>query len=59
MAYLRSWLDSTEAPIGLQQKLMGHAQVLTTTNVYGNELMTAKREANSKVVKMALRSAQP
>jgi hypothetical protein len=26
-------------------------------NVYGNALMTAKREANSKVVKMALRSA--
>ncbi len=25
-------------------------------NVYGNALMTAKREANSKVVKMALRS---
>jgi len=25
--------------------------------VYGNALMTAKREANSKVVRMALRSA--
>jgi len=33
------------------------AQVSTTMNVYGNALMTAKREANSKVVKMALRSA--
>ena len=53
----RSWLDSTSAPIGVKQKLMGHAQVSTTMNVYGNALMTAKREANSKVVKMALRSA--
>jgi hypothetical protein len=26
-------------------------------NVYGNALMGAKREANSKVVRMALRSA--
>jgi len=26
-------------------------------NVYGNALMAAKREANSKVVRMALRSA--
>ncbi|WP_334266822.1 zinc finger domain-containing protein [Edaphobacter sp. HDX4] len=53
----RSWLDSTGAPIGVQQKLMRHAQVSTTMNVYGNALMTAKREANSEVVKMALRSA--
>jgi integrase len=53
----RSWLDDTGAPIGVQQKLMRHAQVSTTMNVYGNALMTAKREANSKVVKMALRSA--
>lgn len=52
LAYLRSWLDSTEAPIGVQQKLRRHAQVSTTMNVYGNALMTAKREANSKVVKM-------
>lgn len=53
----RSWLDDTGAPIGVQQKLMRHAQISTTMNVYGNALMTAKREANSKVVRMALRSA--
>jgi integrase len=53
----RSWLDDTGAPIGVQQKLMRHAQISTTMNVYGNALMGAKREANSKVVKMALRSA--
>jgi len=42
---------------GVQQKLMRHAQISTTMNVYGNALMTAKREANSKMVRMALRSA--
>jgi integrase len=53
----RSWLDDTGAPMGVQQKLMRHAQISTTMNVYGNALMDAKREANSKVVRMALRSA--
>lgn len=53
----RSWLDDTGAPVGVQQKLMRHAQVSTTMNVYGNALMDAKREANSKVVRRALRSA--
>lgn len=53
----RSWLDDTGAPMGVQQKLMRHAHISTTMNVYGNALMGAKREANSKVVKMALRNA--
>ena len=53
----RSWLDDTGAPMGVQQKLMRHAQISTTMNVYGNALMEAKREANSKVVRKALRSA--
>ena len=44
----RSWLDDTGAPMGVQQKLMRHAQISTTMNVYGNALMEAKREANSK-----------
>ena len=47
----RSWLDDTGAPMGVQQKLMRHAQISTTMNVYGNALMEAKREANTKVVK--------
>jgi integrase len=53
----RSWLDDTGAPVGVQQKLMRHAQISTTMNVYGNALMEAKREANTKVVRKALRSA--
>lgn len=51
----RSFLDSTGAPVGVQQKLMRHAQVSTTMDVYGGALMEAKRSANSKVVKMVLK----
>jgi integrase len=54
----RSWLDDTGAPIGVQQKLMRHAQVATTMNVYGNALMESKREANRAVVNKILRSSE-
>ena len=50
----RSWLDAVGTPIGVQQKLMRHAQVATTMNVYGNALMESKREANTKIVRLAL-----
>ncbi len=53
----RSWLDATGAPLGVQQKLMRHAQISTTMNIYGNALMDSKREANSKVARLALRTA--
>ena len=53
----RSWLDDTGAPMGVQQKLMRHAQISTTMNVYGNALMESKREANSAVVSKLLRKA--
>lgn len=49
--------DSTGAPIGVQQKLMRHAHP-GTTGIYGGALlMSSKRDANSKVVRMALRLA--
>lgn len=50
----RSWLDASGAPMGVQQKLMRHAQISTTMNIYGNALMDSKREANSRVVRMVL-----
>ncbi len=53
----RAWLDSTGTPVGVQQKLMRHANVSTTMDCYGNALMESKREANSKVVRMALKRA--
>jgi integrase len=39
----RPWLYDTGAPMGAQQKLMRHAQISTTLNVYGNALKEAKR----------------
>lgn len=52
----RSWLDSTGAPIAMQRELMRHASIETTMNVYGRATMSdAKRQVNSKVVRMALR----
>jgi len=47
--------DAAGAPVGVQQKLMRHAQVSTTMNIYGGALMESKRDANSKVVKMVLK----
>lgn len=55
----RSWLDETGAPVGVQQKLMRHADIATTMNRYGNAQMEAKRKANSKVVEMILRPRDP
>ena len=49
----RSMLDACGAPIGVQQKLMRHAQVSTTMQ-YGNAYMTEKRKAHGTVVQMVL-----
>jgi integrase len=54
----RSWLDFVGAPVGVQQKLMRHAQISTTMNTYGNALMASKRDANDKVVGMALTAGE-
>jgi len=43
----RAWLDETGAPLGVQQKLMRHANIATTMNVYGGAFMEAKRKANT------------
>jgi integrase len=51
----RSWLDLVGTSMGVQQKLMRHAQIATTMNVYGDSMMESKRAANSKVVQMVLR----
>ncbi len=49
----RAWLDDTGAPIGVQQKLMRHADISTTAK-YGDALMESKRKHNSIVVRRAL-----
>jgi len=55
----RSLLDETGAPVGVQQKLMRHANVSTTMNVYGNSTLKAKQKANSQVVQMLMRHDNP
>ncbi|HTS62048.1 MAG TPA: tyrosine-type recombinase/integrase [Candidatus Acidoferrales bacterium] len=51
----RSWLDQTEAPIGVQRELMRHASIQTTMNVYGRAMTDSKRQAHSNVVQMVLK----
>jgi integrase len=50
----RSWLDQTEAPIGVQRELMRHASIQTTMNVYGRVMTDSKRLAHENVVQMVL-----
>jgi integrase len=54
----RSWLDSVGTPVGVQQKLMRHADIRTTMNVYGDAATDQMTEAHSKVVGLALNGAQ-
>jgi len=55
----RAWLDETGAPLGVQQKLMRHANISTTMNVYGGAFMDAKRKANTSVVRRLFSQKQP
>jgi integrase len=53
----RSWLDQTEAPIGVQRELMRRAGIQTTMNVYGRAMTDGKRQARGNVVEMILKPA--
>ena len=48
------WIDAVGTPIGVQQKLMQHADIRTTMNIYGKAMTDSKRQAHSKVVEMVL-----
>jgi integrase len=52
----RSWLDQTDAPIGVQRELMRHASIQTTMNVYGRAMTDSKRQAHNNVVQMVLKA---
>lgn len=52
----RSWMDDTHAPLGVQKELMRPASIQTTMNVYGKAMSDTKRNANSKVVEMILKT---
>ena len=50
----RTWLDSVGTPVGVQQRLMRHADIRTTMNIYGDVVTPDMREASGKVAMLAL-----
>ena len=44
----RTWLDSVGPPVGVQQKLMRHADIRTTMNIYGDAATADMAEAAVK-----------
>jgi integrase len=50
----RSWLDAVGTPIAVQQKLMRHADIRTTMNLYGDVVTDEMSEAHSRVVRLAI-----
>jgi integrase len=53
----RTWLDSVGTPVGVQQKLMRHADIRTTMNIYGDAATDDMKQANAKVAQLALANA--
>jgi integrase len=54
----RTWLDSVGTPVGVQQRLMRHADIRTTMNVYGDAVTADMAEAHGKIVGLALNRLQ-
>ena len=50
----RSWLDSVGTPVGVQQRLMRHADIRTTMNIYGDAVTEDMRSAHEKIVRLAM-----
>lgn len=50
----RSWLDAVGTAIAVQQKLMRHADIRTTMNIYGDVVTDEMAKAHSKVVRLAI-----
>jgi integrase len=50
----RAWLDSDGTPVGVQRRLMRHASIATTMNIYGDAFTDDMRQAHQKVVRRAL-----
>jgi len=50
----RSWLDAVGTPMAVQQKLMRHASITTTMNIYGDVVTDEMAQAHLKVVQLAL-----
>jgi len=51
---LNSWLSAVGTPVEVQQKLMRHADIRTTMNVYGEVVTDEMAQAASKVAGLAV-----
>ncbi len=49
----RSWLDAVGTPIAVQQKMMRHADIRTTFNVYGDVVTDEMATAGHRVAQLA------
>jgi integrase len=49
----RSWLDAVGTPVTVQQKMMRHADIRTTFNIYGDVVTDEMTTASSKVAELA------
>jgi integrase len=54
----RSWLDAVGTALAVQQKLMRHADIRTTMNIYGDVVTNEMAQAHGKIVGLALNRAQ-
>ncbi len=54
----RTWLDSVGTQVGVQQRLMRHAVIRTTMNIYGDAATPDMREAHGKIVDLALNGTE-
>lgn len=50
----RTWLDSTNTPLGVQQRMMRHANIATTLNIYGTAMRSDMTQAHEKIAQLAL-----
>lgn len=55
----RTMIDDLGTPVGVQQKLMRHADVRTTMNVYGSAFEETKRRVNARVAELVLPAFTP
>jgi integrase len=52
----RSWLDAVGTPIAVQQKMMRHADIRTTFNIYGDVVTDEMTTASSKVAQLVFQT---
>jgi integrase len=52
----RSWLDAVGTPVAVQQKMMRHADIRTTLNIYGDVVTDETTTASSKVAQLVFQT---